>query len=291
MAWNYARFVDRVAEAGKAEYPIPMFVNAALYGIGRGPQPPPSGGRPLDVVMDVWKAGAPHIDMLSPDAYGDFVEFCARYTRPENPLFIPKTRGYPPIGLDARALYAFGRFGAIGFSPMGIERPTAPLGDLIAVYDVLAQLAPLISEHQGDGTMSAVVLGPNDPPQKVQVGNYTLEARFMKLSPMRGAPPPQDPPSVAAIFIATGPDEYYAVGNGVSVMFTPNTPGPPLAAPATVEEGTFVNGRWVPGRRLAGDDTDGRGVVLQRLRMPEPHPDMLGPTTAGIQRVTLYRYR
>ena len=30
MAWNYARYIGRVAEAGKAEYPLPMYVNAAL---------------------------------------------------------------------------------------------------------------------------------------------------------------------------------------------------------------------------------------------------------------------
>jgi len=27
MAWNYSRYVGKVAEAGKAEYPVPMFVN------------------------------------------------------------------------------------------------------------------------------------------------------------------------------------------------------------------------------------------------------------------------
>ena len=42
-------------------------------------------------------------------------------------------------------------------------------------YDLLSQLAPLILEHQGNGTMSAVLMGPNDPPQKIQVGNYTLD--------------------------------------------------------------------------------------------------------------------
>ena len=34
MAWYYARYIGRVVEAGKAEYPLPMYVNAALYGIG-----------------------------------------------------------------------------------------------------------------------------------------------------------------------------------------------------------------------------------------------------------------
>src|SRR6185503_8198934 len=28
MAWNYARYIDAIAQAGKKEYSIPMFVNA-----------------------------------------------------------------------------------------------------------------------------------------------------------------------------------------------------------------------------------------------------------------------
>ncbi len=30
MAWNYARYVNKITEAGKAEYPLPMFVNVWL---------------------------------------------------------------------------------------------------------------------------------------------------------------------------------------------------------------------------------------------------------------------
>ena len=30
MAWHFARFTQHVTAAGKAEYPLPMFVNAAL---------------------------------------------------------------------------------------------------------------------------------------------------------------------------------------------------------------------------------------------------------------------
>ena len=45
-------------------------------------------------VMDVWRAGAPHIDISAPDIYGsDFAACCAKYTRSGNPLFIPETRG------------------------------------------------------------------------------------------------------------------------------------------------------------------------------------------------------
>jgi len=298
-AWNYARYIGRVVEAGKAEYPIPMYVNAALYGIGRGPQPTPSNGRPLDLVMDVWRAGGPRIDILSPDAYSeaDFEGFCAKYTQSGNPLFIPETSG--GRGDAARALYAFGRHDAIGFSPFAIDRWAGNDLELAGVYDLLSRLTPLILEHQGKGTMSAVRLGPNDPPQKVQVGNYTLEASFLIPPGSRASSVARETlPYAAAIFIATGPDEYIVAGSAVRVAFSPNTPGPPLAGLGTVEEGTFVNGRWVPGRQLAGDDT-GQGDFLglwghwKSLGWP-------GDATEGqnlllrdlsIQRVTLYRYR
>ena len=294
MAWRFARYVGRVAEAGKAEYPLPMYVNAWVYRFA-GPNERANGqvGSPMPDVMDVWRAGAPRIDMLSPDIYDyDYAAVCARYARSGNPLFIPETRGLPPNGLEARVLYAFGRHDAIGFSPMGIERPAHPDIELVSGYDVIAQLAPLITKHQGDGTMSAVLLGSKDPPQKIQVGNYTLEVSFLRPRVLPGSPPPQEPfPNAAAIFVATAPDEYFAAGNGVTVTFSPNTPGPPLAGLATVEEGVFVDGRWVPGRRLAGDDTGSQSLVLPRLHVDLDHPALFGPSMKGIQRVTLYRYR
>ena len=294
MAWHFARYIDRVAAAGKAEYPLPMFVNGWVPGFPKvGQRPNAQCGSPMPDVLDVWRAGAPHIDMLTPDIYDyDFAEMCARYTRSGNPLFIPETRGLPPAGLEARVLYAFGRHDAIGFSPMGIERPAIPDIELVSVYDVIAQLAPLISTHQGDGTMSAVLLRWNDPPQKIRVGNYTLEASFRKPRVLPGSPVPQEPfPSAAAIFIATGPDEFFAAGNGVNVIFSPNTPGPEFVGLATVEEGVFVGGRWVPGRRLAGDDTGDQNLVLARLHEDAGHPALFGPSMKGIQRVTLNRYR
>jgi hypothetical protein len=297
MAWHFARYVGRVVEAGKAEYPIPMYVNCPQEGFGKRPRGGQSGG-PMPDAMDVWRAGAPRIDLFGTDIYDpDFVMMCARYTQSGNPLFIAETRGLPPNALGTRVLYAFGRHDAIGFSPMGIERPSPPDVELTSAYEVIAQLAPLILEHQGDGAMSAVVVGSKDPPQKIQVGNYTLAVSFRKPPGVPGGPQPQEPfPNSAAIFIATGPDEFYAAGNGVTVTFTPNTPGPPLAGLATVEEGVFVNGRWVPGRRLAGDDAgQGENLVLPRLYVS---PSALGwtgglggPSTKGIQRVTLYRYQ
>jgi hypothetical protein len=287
MAWHFSRYIGLVAAAGKAEYPIPMFVNAALYGVGNGPQPA-SGGRPWDLVMDVWKAGAPQIDMLSPDIYGegDFAAFCAKYTQSGNPLFIPETGGGPTVA--PRALYAFGRFNAIGFSPFGIDREDR-LGnspDLAALYDLLSRMSPLILEHQGNGTMSAVLLTSNAPSQKVPLGDYILQTTYWPIRytmplQMPGEPPPGPRPPAAVLLISTKPDEFYAAGCGVKITFAPNPniPGPPYAGLGTVEEGTFINGKWVPDIRLAGDDT-GQGSDLFEIQRH-----------LGIQRFTLYRYK
>ena len=275
MAWNYARYVNKVVAEGKAEYPIPMYVNAWLQQPDHAwPGTYPSGG-PLPQVMDIWKAGAPAIDILAPDLYlPHFAEVCARYVRQGNPLFIPETGAGATGG--ANALLAFGQYNAIGFSPFYIERTAGSDTDLEGTYDLLAQLSPLILEHQGKGTMTAILVNPNDPPQNVQLGNYTAHLAFAS---RRGGSAVGQPPSspAAAILILTGPDEFYIAGAGLSVTFTPHTPGPPLAGLGTVEEGTFVNGRWIPGRRLAGDDT-GQGENLS-LR------------ANGILRVTLYSYR
>jgi hypothetical protein len=192
-------------------------------------------------------------------------------------------------------LFAFGRHDAIGFSAMGaVERSNTPDTDLIGSYDLIAQLTPLILQHQGDGTMSAVLLGPDDPPQKVRVGNYTLEAAFMKPRVAPLTQPTPIPPNTfaSAIFIATGPDEYYVAGSGVILTFSPNTPGPPLAGLATVEEGSFVNGRWVPGRLLAGDSTE-EGESIRILWAPGSWVPVYRQRASAdaIQRVTLYRYQ
>jgi hypothetical protein len=79
-----------------------------------------------------------------------------------------------------------------------------------------------------------------------------------------------------------GPDEYLVTGSGgLSITFTPNSPGLPTVGIASIEEGTYANGQWVAGRRLNGDENGGGKYV--RLG---------GFGNNGlIQRVKLYRYR
>jgi hypothetical protein len=120
MGWNYARHLNAVAEAGKKKYAIPMFVNAwIVQPKDKGPGDYPSGG-PQDHMHDIWRAGAPQIDLLCPDIYlPDFTAIAARYSRSGNPLFVPEsasdTRG------AANAFFAIGQQRAIGYSPFGID--------------------------------------------------------------------------------------------------------------------------------------------------------------------------
>ena len=277
MAWHYAKYVGKVAEAGKAEYNIPMYVNAWLQQRDHAwPGTYPCGG-PLPQVIDIWHAGAPAIDILAPDLYvPEFEELCARFTRSGNPLFIPEchadSRGV------ANAIYAFGKHDGIGYSPFGIDRSAGGDTEFARGYDFIAQIAPLILENQGKGTMTAVLLERDGKPKTVRLGNYTIEARYSGRS-FGPANANATPDCVAGLFIATGPDDFIIVGRGMNVYFASATNPSENVGLGTVDEGVYTDGRWVPGRRLNGDET------------PEWKALRFQADNYGIQRVKLYRYR
>ena len=281
MAWYYAQYIGKVAEAGKAEYPLPMFANAALIRPNYAPGQYNSGG-PLPHSIDIWRAGGPQLDFLAPDIYFEFKYWCGQYSRSGDLLFIPEAVG--GVQGAASVFYAVGQHNAFGFSPFGIDAPPGAAGEaeLAASYDTLSQLAPEILENQPKGRVAGVLLEDLTPSQRVRLGDYTLNvSRNIPRRQAAGGPAQiPDQPAPHGIFIATGPNEYYLAGRGLSITFTPDTPGPPLVGLGTVEEGCFVDGRWVPGRTLAGDDAgQGNNISLR------------GGRDSAILRVTLYRYR
>src|SRR6185369_7260833 len=258
MAWYFARYANRVAEAGKGEYSLPMFVNAALIRPGHMPGQYPSAG-PLPHLMDVWRAGAPKIDFLSPDIYfQNFAEWVRRYDRSGNPVFIPEAMPGPVDSVNA--LYAIGQHNAIGFSPFSIdsldEETTAAV---TTSYDLLTQLAPLLLGNQGKGVMAGLL--PEGPEQRqaqqLRLGNYVLYVTFDK-------PTTQNPNVLSGgLVVAVGPDEYLFAGTGLTITFDAPGSTEPMVGLLAVDEGSYVNGQWVVGRRLNGDQThQGRHVRL-----------------------------
>ncbi len=247
MAWNYGHFVQRVAAAGKAEYPIPMYVNTWLGDVTALPGTFPSGG-PLPDVVDMWKAAGSAIDIFSPDIYKpDFAGWCASYHRFGNPLFIPEANG-GTVGQE-NVFYAFGHEGALGFSPFGIDSWRDTGNDLGKSYGVLAQLAPTILSHEGKNEMTGFVLTKGNLEVFANVNGYQLDIRLDEIfgsGVQRGY----------GLIIANGPNQFIGAGSGFRVSFSPLTQGLPLAGIGTIEEGSFSGDTWRPGRRLNGDEND-----------------------------------
>jgi hypothetical protein len=308
MGWNYARYINVVAEAGKKEYAIPMFVNAwIVQPDDKGPGDYPSGG-PQAHMHDVWRAGAPAVDLFCPDIYlPDFTGITAQYSRSGNALFVPESAG--DLRGAANAFYAIGQQRAIGYSPFGFDnvarlqgfdpdspQPPAsqPPPDVEALpfsvsYKMLAQLAPYILEHQANGTIAAASLNRQNPDRQIKLGGYVLDVGLP-----RNRRTPNAVPDLTGygIFMATGPDEFLLAGNNLQITFTPDTSGPPIAGIARQENGHFENGKWVVTRYLGGDDSVLRYDIATVADMGQSGSGVrLSAPDRGIQRVKLYRYR
>jgi hypothetical protein len=285
MAWHFATYTNAVTVAGKREYALPTYVNAALIRPGYRPGQYPSAG-PLPHLFDVWRAGAPDVDLLSPDIYfTDFINWARRYDRPGNPLFIPESSRGSEASVNG--LYAYGALHAIGFSVFGVDAMTEPAETRVAQsFDLVEQLQPTILARRATGEITAVLSqGPEEKqPFLGRLGGWTFHVTFEHGLPtdlpmgvvLTGDSAPDASPS-GALIIATGPDEFLIAGTGIAVTFETGQPGT-IAGLLSVEEGRYVGGQWRNTLWLSGDQTNqGREVRLPTGRF-------------SIQRVRLYRY-
>jgi hypothetical protein len=276
MAWHFARYADAVAQAGKKEYPLPMYVNAALIRPGYKPGQYPSAG-PLPHLMDVWRAAAPHIDFYSPDIYfPDFAGWLGKYDRAGNAVFVPEVDRRQSV---SNAFYAVARHNAMGYNPFSIESMETPATNQFSRgYDVLHQLTPLILAHQGTGTMAGFLLDGPAQTATIALGDYrfTVQHEYTWPYAVRTG---TDTPRCGGMIIMTARDEFYVAGSGVVVTFQPASENGAIAGIAGMDEGAFVNGTWVAGRRMNGDE-DHQG---RHMHLPGG--------TYGIQKVRLYTYR
>ena len=196
--------------------------------------------------MDVWRAAGTALDFYSPDLYDpNFMLWSRRYHRAGNPLYMPETRGGDAGA--ANVFYALGEEAGLGFSPFGIDDEMDPKGALAASYNMIATLTPMMLEHQSAGDLHGFVLDRSHPSVDFTVSGYTVHVTLDEIFGSHA----QD--GFGLIF-PTGPDEFLGVGKGFRVTFTPRTGQ--HAGIGAVDEGTFVDGKWAPGRRLNGDEND-----------------------------------
>ncbi len=254
MAWHTARFLERVAAAGRRAYDLPMYANAWLVsGPDSRPGQYPSGG-PVSRMLDVWRAAAPHLDLLAPDIYlPDFRGVCADYTQSGNPLFIPEARNGRAAA--ANALYAFARHDAIGFSPFAIDDLTLP-HPLPETYATLADMMPVLTAAQGTGRMTAFLQQEETAEWTADLDGFRFTART------RRRPADSDMPG-CALLLSLGDGEFVAAGTQVTLSFAPADMPDRKAELLWLDEGRFDDGRWLPERRLNGDETfHGTGTVF-----------------------------
>lgn len=301
MAWHYAAYMDRITAAGKAEYDLPTFVNAwIVQPEDTRPGNYPSGG-PQAQNHDIWRAAAPHIDILAPDIYlNDFPQQLALYTRSGNPVFVPESRAGQNGA--ANAAFAIGAQGAIGYSPFGFERSCADESNATfrSFYQKAGRIAPHILAAQADGRIGAAWLKGDNPQRvkdEIRLGNVRVLCELVS-SGMRNGGAPQltggtyDPDAIGyALAILQTDGSYLFLGSNVRVTFLP-ADGEGIIGLAKVTEGDFdAKGRWLEGRWLNGDEIQLRYDLLyatdegfsgQGLNFGRPEP--------SFQKVELFRY-
>jgi len=272
-AWSVARFIGEVAAAGKAEYPLPLYVNVAL----RDPlNPPPAtqyeSGGATDNVIPIWKAAAPAIDLLAPDIYqpdgAHYLKVLDLYARPDNALFVPET-----IGLGPLTRYCFSALdrGAIGWSPFGIDYThyaASPIGapvlneekltPLALNFRLLGPIAREVARLNFAGRARTAVEEKDSLVQTLPFGRWTAIVKHGVPGLGYGREPKGNPEPIGRALVAQlGDDEFLVAGLFCRVDFQP------AAAPAgaqrefvRVEEVRYENDRAELVRYWNGDETD-----------------------------------
>ncbi len=268
-AWAVARYVEKVAAAGKAIYPLPLYTNAAL----RDPLKPGTpgsyeSGGPTDNVLGIWKAEAPSLSLLAPDIYlpdsASYLKVLALYHRPDNPLFIPETSG----SLSA-ARFFFSALGkqALGYSPFGLDytrvnsEPTADqsgaenfiLEPTAQNYRLIAPMMPEIARLNFEGKLQAVAEEKGEVTQTLHFGAWDAIISYgaVRNNAAKGNTEPLGRALVAQLkdnqFLVTGlfsRVDFHPADNKKHRQFL------------IVEEGSYDGGVFQFKRILNGDQTD-----------------------------------
>jgi hypothetical protein len=287
-AWSVARFVGQVAAAGKAEYGLPMYTNAALRDpIAPGPAGTYESGGPTDNVLAIWKAAAPALDVLSPDIYqsdnAHYRRVLELYSRPDNPLFVPETGG---SAWYAHMLFAAIGKGAVGWSPFGIDRTVDParkpdedaLAALAGNYALVAPIMREVARLNFEGSLQAVAEDRDVHTQSMAFGGWRAEVSYGSTrfpGSASSGPKGNSEPVGGALVARLQDNEFLVAGRLCRVDFHPSDPASRSKREfLRVEEGSFENGLFRPIRIWNGDQTDwglnfGTVPVALRVRVRE----------------------
>lgn len=295
-AWYHARYVGEIAKAGKAVYDLPMITNVMVGESGcEEPGFCYNAGAAVGRVLDIWKAGAPELDLLCPDIYNqnrrEYMRICSRYDRADNALFIPES----PIFGKANAmnvLLAAADYGAVGICCFGAESALDEKGELMEdcrdmalSMKTLAAMAPLLIRYRKSGNVHAIAEDEFENSHYLKLEKYHVIARFLHSSTMNlgytqdvrtenGKKKKQV--RGRALLVQTKEQEFFLGGAGVALDFIKRPD--PLDEDCyrhltsrqssqlnflSVEEGHFEGDEWVTDFYRNGDETNFSQYVLE----------------------------
>jgi beta-galactosidase GanA len=233
-------------------------------------------------VLDVYKAAAPHIDVLAPDLYTPgstgYEATLNWYTRPDNPLFVAETSDE---AVYARYLFTALGHRTIGFDPFGFDftgyanfplgakkfdaETIAPFRRLYGLFGPMAREWARMSfesdvwgvSEPDDHSAQALDLGPKWSAQ-VTYRQWQFGMLEWDKEHGNGYPEGSDIPSGGVAVARLSDNEFLVTGINARISFGG---GRGLGSDRAmildrVEEGHFDNGQWVFERVLNGDETD-----------------------------------
>jgi len=294
-AYYLSSYENEVAHAGKQVYPLVTYVNCWTGGHDTGDQYDlfdrpgesyPSGG-PVSHMLDLWKAAAPDIDILSPDTSKqpseNFRMIVSRYNRPDNPYWSPEA-GRTMTG--ARVFfYALANYNTIGFGAYGVDTGAgpglgAPFVDLGADFRLVQSAMPAITDLQQKGKLKAAIEEDVVRGKNLMFDRYHVLVHFRPQATGIASTPSAAPlPSGRVLVGELGPDEFLVMGFDSAVDFRPAVGSEYTSAQfLEAEQGVFENGAW---KKTA------RAITYQGSYDP---PRVSLPAQGAIYRVKLMRY-
>lgn len=279
MAYHYASYVEGLAQIARSVFPtMPLYVNAAMNSRGRLPGEYPSAG-PLAHLKDIWHAGAPTVDFLSPDLYDKgFVDWVAAYALTDNPLFIPEIK--TTDANSAQAYYVVGEHNAIGMCPFAynLRGDRAAIARQKSGNDKLSSLTPVISQHLGKNTMNGLYFDSDSTTRTIERDGITIKAsHYFTLPWDPRATDGSEWPSVGGIVIRIAPMEYIVAGTGIVLTFNPETASGDShsgEAPLLGEDGFLLTGSGNTGTSaIAGKSATASRIGLGQVNEVAVSPD------------------
>ncbi|WP_050801470.1 DUF5597 domain-containing protein [Gluconobacter morbifer] len=262
-AWAVSRYINQVAEAGRAVYPLPLYVNAWLHyrGLKDAGTDFPSGGATYDM-LNIWKSQSPAISIIGTDSYTNNLEQfhggVLPYQRKDNAPWLSESGITVP---NARWTYDLIARGGIGASVFGVDDPDHD--EAIATHGLdnilLTPLVPTLVMAASSGNVAALLEERGRPSPTHIFGNWMVRAAF---GASWGLPDPTESPfdsqeTGRALVVRLDDTHFLVAGTNARINFLSQNHDGGIHEVVRVEEGTYdAHDKWHAERIWNGDETD-----------------------------------